>query len=369
MLWLYYVIVFVLVLQILVYGLVYGRLAFYNIKNNLKLTHQPLSVIICAHNEYPNLLQLIPLVLSQDHSDFEIIVVNDRSVDLTFEYLEDMARQHSKIKVIHISATPLDINPKKYALSLGIAMAKNDILVFTDADCIPASIFWLSVLEAHFHEKVEIVLGFSPYLVVGNTLLDQMISYETLQTGMQYLSFALWGKPYMGVGRNLAYKKSLFDKMKGFDQSIASINGGDDDLLISKLATYKNTVICLDKEAFCISYPKTNWKDWFRQKKRHLSVSKFYRPTTKILLGMIHFSQMIYWLCFLLFCTGISSSNAVFILLFTRMLLLLFIQKIILRKFSLNLSFWVLPIWDLIYTLYIPIVAFLAWNTKKILWK
>jgi cellulose synthase/poly-beta-1,6-N-acetylglucosamine synthase-like glycosyltransferase len=367
--WTHWLILCMLLWQILVYGLFYGKLAIYRLKKNPDILHQPLSVIVCAHNEYQNLKKLIPRILDQDHSDFEVIVANDRSSDKTLEYLNGMVRQHSMIKMINISSTPEGINPKKYALSLAIAMAKNDILVLTDADCIPASQFWLSIIQTHFRDKVEIVLGFSPYLRVGATLLDQMISYETLQTAMQYLSFALWGKPYMGVGRNLAYRKSLFDKMNGFDKNIASINGGDDDLLISKLANYRNTVICLEKGAFCISYPKTNWKDWYLQKIRHLSVSKFYSPSTKILLGTIHISQMIYWLYFCLFMLDFIRSHEVFILLCIRMLLLIFIQKIILRKFSLNLSFWVLPILDLVYTLCIPIVALLAWNTKKILWK
>jgi hypothetical protein len=111
---------------------------------------------------------------------------------------------------------------------------------------------------------------------------------------LQYLSYALAGQPYMGVGRNLAYKKELFYKHKGF-ASHHHLSGGDDDLFINAAATSNNTAIVLDKDAFTLSTPPNNWKEWIKQKHRHNSTGRYYKLKDRIKLGIYLFSHFLYY--------------------------------------------------------------------------
>jgi len=185
------------------------------------------------------------------------------------------------------------ISGKKYPLSVGIREAKHEILLLTDADCVPASEFWIEKMQDGYHENTEIVLGYGAYHKQRG-LLNKLIRFETFHTALQYLSYALAGIPYMGVGRNLSYKKSLFFRNKGFS-SINHIPGGDDDLFINQTATKKNTEVVIDPDAITRSIPKTTWAGWLRQKARHYTTAKFYKPKHKLLLGLYFATQFIFY--------------------------------------------------------------------------
>jgi glycosyltransferase involved in cell wall biosynthesis len=183
------------------------------------------------------------------------------------------------------------ISGKKFPLSMGIKEAHHEIILLTDADCVPASEFWVQKMQDAYKDGVEIVLGYGAYYKRPG-LLNKFIRFETFHTALQYLSFALAGVPYMGVGRNLSYKRELFFRKKGFS-SINHIPGGDDDLFINKAATNKNVAIMIDKDAFTLSIPKKTWKSWLRQKNRHYSTAKYYKPLHKFLLGLYSTSQFL----------------------------------------------------------------------------
>jgi hypothetical protein len=182
---------------------------------------------------------------------------------------------------------------KKYPLSMGIKEAKYEVLLLTDADCVPASENWLSLMQDGYDESVEVVLGYGAYFKKPG-ILNKLIRYETFFSGMQYLSFALAGLPYMGVGRNLSYKKNLFLKNKGFS-SINHVASGDDDLFINKVANKRNTRIVIDPQAFTLSEPKKSFGNWIRQKNRHMSTAKFYKSSHKFLLGLLSLSQFLFY--------------------------------------------------------------------------
>ena len=258
-------------------------------KGKIPIYEKSFSVIICAHNEYRNLVQLIPKLLQQAYSHFEIIVVNDRSTDFTKSYLEKISSTHSQFKYININETPQGFNEKKYALSRGIQFAEFDYLLLTDADCYPKSTHWISEInKAYWNKNIKIVLGFSPYKEeIG--FLNVCIRFETLMTAMQYLSMALLGQPYMGVGRNISYKKELFLENNGLEH-VKNIVGGDDDLFINKVANSRNTAVALDSKSHMVSFSRRRWKDWILQKRRHLSVGNYYSFKTKCVLFMFIFS-------------------------------------------------------------------------------
>lgn len=249
---------------------------------NISSQAPPVSIIICARNEEENLRRLIPEIMAQDYPTFEIVVVNDQSWDTSQETLSSFKITYPNIHVIELRENQIQMEGKKFALALGIKGAKYDELLLTDADCYPDSNNWVKkMMQA---KGSDVTLGYSPYQKKKG-LLNAIIRFDTMYVAMQYLSFARAGLPYMGVGRNLAYKKELFFNKGGFKKH-AHIASGDDDLFINSVANKKNTAIVIDKESFVYSIPKTTWGEWFYQKKRHLTTAPFYKAKHKILLSL-----------------------------------------------------------------------------------
>lgn len=299
---------FVLVacIQVFYYLYFFSRLAGYKVKEgNLPENDSlPLSVIICAKNEERNLQRNLPKILQQHYQNpehqpqYEVVVVNDNSEDDTSAVLQYLGPGYPHFHFVELQQSAKGIPGKKYPLTIGIKKSVYDTLVLTDADCKPAGTHWLELIAGKFNNGTEIVLGYGAYETRPG-LLNKVIRFETFFSAMQYLSFALAGIPYMGVGRNLAYKKELFFRHKGF-LSHADLPSGDDDLFINAAANKKNTTVIIDPEAITYSEPKTSWGAWFRQKTRHLSTGKHYKPVHKFLLGLFSVSQFLYYPLFIL---------------------------------------------------------------------
>ena len=253
----------------------------------------PVSIIIAASNELENLRELLPILDKQDYPDFEILIADDRSSDGTYDYLllnEDKLMHLSFLRVLDL---PFHFTAKKYAVTMAVKKAKHEILLFTDADCRPMGDQWIKTMVSQMTEGKEIVLGFSKYQFFPGKL-NSLIRYETFQTALQYLSFALAGVPFMGVGRNLLYKKSLFWKNNGFTSHFGLLSG-DDDLFINETATGKNVAVSISEEGYTESEPKKTWSEWFVQKRRHLSVGKKYKFRDKLNIGLLWLSGLTVW--------------------------------------------------------------------------
>ncbi|MCU7694443.1 glycosyltransferase [Haoranjiania flava] len=282
----------VILIQLYYYIFIFSRLAFYKEKPKDYTQNNPLTVIICAKDEAANLVDNLPGVLVQNYnSTHSVLVVNDNSTDESKYILEELQRTFRQLQVLPLTQSSSNIPGKKFPLSMGIMSAKTELLLLTDADCIPASEFWMQKMQAAFTEEKDIVLGYGPYKK-RRGLLNKLIRFETFHTALQYFSYALAGKPYMGVGRNLAYKKTVFLNNKGFS-SINHIPGGDDDLFISNVANKRNTAVVLDKDTFTLSEAKLTWKSWRKQKSRHYTTGKYYKPGIKFLLGMYSLSAFL----------------------------------------------------------------------------
>jgi cellulose synthase/poly-beta-1,6-N-acetylglucosamine synthase-like glycosyltransferase len=251
------------------------------------------SVVICAHNEYLNLQEKLPLILAQDYPEFEVIVVNHASDDDTGFLLTGLSDHYPQLKIVDIQADRNFFTGKKFPLSIGIKSAKYDKVLLTDADCRPAGIQWIRSMASAFRDKKEIVLGYGAYEKLPG-FLNKMIRFDVATIAMQYLSYALSGIPYMGVGRNLAYRKSLFYRSNGFI-SHYRIRSGDDDLFINRVARKRNTTVMLNPDAFTFSNPKRTLGKWITQKKRHFSTATYYRPVHKFLLGLWSLTQALFW--------------------------------------------------------------------------
>ena len=252
--------------------------------------NKAVSVIICARNEAENLRNNLPKILEQDYPTFEVIVVNDASTDDTLKVLYDFASENKRLRIINISPEDKVTIGKKGALQKGIAHAAYPYLLLTDADCYPTSKLWIDKMTAHFSEGVELVVGVSPYEHKGSFLHD-MVAYETLTTMIQYTGLALWNLPYMGVGRNIAYTKNLYDKVGGMDAHM-DIASGDDDLFVQQARKNTKVAVCLVEQAHTVSAPPNTFKSWWIQKQRHYTTGHQYLLKHRLILGCFLISKL-----------------------------------------------------------------------------
>jgi glycosyltransferase involved in cell wall biosynthesis len=359
--------VFFLLIQLYYSLFFFAKLA--NFKDNYNSgEHKPLSIIVCAHNELENLERLISAIFAQNYHNFELVIVNDRSFDETELFLKDKVKKYGgKLKVVTIEDTPIKMDPKKYALTLGIKAASHEHMIFTDADCLPFNDKWLLQMQAKFGDKHEIVLGLSQYETTKG-FLNLFIRFETFYTSVQYLSFALKGLAYMGVGRNLGYTKRIFFNSKGFHPNM-DVTGGDDDLFINKIAKETGVRIAVMVESQTLSVPKGTWKEWFIQKTRHLSVGKYYDRKTKFLLGLLNTSHFFTFVLFIIVIVNGEYLIYGLVGFLLRILVNLIIFSLIIKKQRYKLDVLAVPLFDILYPIYYIFVATNALRTKRIRWK
>ena len=280
--------------QLFYYFFFFVRLAFYKTAQKSNSQTHAVSVIVCARDEAENLAMNLPALLVQKYgSTHEILVVNDNSFDESKYILEAYQKKFKQLQIVELTQEAKMINGKKYPLSVGIKTAKHEVVLLTDADCVPASDTWIERMQDGYHEDTEIVLGYSAYHKQKGWL-NKKIRWETFHTALQYLSYALAGIPYMGVGRNLSYKKAVFFRHKGFSAH-NKLASGDDDLFINMAATKKNTRIQIHPESFTLSKPPLDAKQWHTQKRRHYSTASYYKPLHKFLLGTYSLTQFLFY--------------------------------------------------------------------------
>ncbi|WP_155832826.1 glycosyltransferase [Hymenobacter swuensis] len=256
---------------------------------------EPVSVLVCAHNELENLRRLLPLILQQDYpAGFELVLIDDRSDDDTYLYVQQLTQYYPHVRLVSVARTPDGLSPKKYALTLGIKSARYERLLFTDADCIPATNQWIRYMQRGFNRPADMVLGYSAYAEEPG-FLNKLIRFETLLTGAQYLSFAWRGQPYMGVGRNLAYTQPVFYQTKGFASHIRSLSGDDDLLVQDAVQQQARVAVAAEPGAHTLSEPAHTWGEWWRQKRRHLSAGRQYRLADRIRIGTFIGANLLYY--------------------------------------------------------------------------
>jgi len=282
----------VVLIQLVYYILIFGRFSFLK-KENYVPKNIPISVIVCAKNEVENIKQFFPLLIRQNYPNFEIVLIDNASNDETRDLFEEYEQQYSNVKIVKVDNNEAFWGNKKYALTLGIKAAKNEYLLFTDANCYPKSKDWISIMCSQFTQQKTIVLGYSSYEKIKNSFLNKIIRFDNTLTATQYFAWAKIGKAYMGVGKNLAYKKEEFFKVRGFMDHM-KVRFGDDDLFINQASTPKNTTICYNSESFTYSKPKKTLKEWLDLKKQHLITSKLYTAFDKFQLALFTTSQLLF---------------------------------------------------------------------------
>ncbi len=363
---LFYLFTVVTLVQLGYYGWLFSKTAFYQKKEKTASQQHPVSIIVCARDEAGNLVHNLPGVLVQTYpTTHEVIVVNDNSVDETKYLLEELKKTFKHLQMVNLNYEAKLIPGKKYPLSIGIKEARHEVVLLTDADCVPASEFWLQKMQDGYAAGIEIVLGYGAYNKKAG-LLNKLIRFETFHTALQYLSYALAGMPYMGVGRNLSYTKKLFFQNKGFS-SLNHVTGGDDDLFINMVATQYNTAVVIDPDAITLSEPKKTWREWIGQKTRHYTTGKFYKRRHRFLLGLYAATHFLFYPLFVLSLVFFDwrYTLTVFLLRFITQGWIFYKSMEKLNEKDLWPWWWLLDIWMFVYYL---IFAPALWKKPRKTW-
>lgn len=254
-------------------------------------TQHSFSIVVAARNEEVNIARLLESLIHLEYpkEKFEIIIVNDRSTDSTHALIEKYSATYSLIKSVTITENTSDLPNKKHALSVGISLAKNDIIALTDADCIVPST-WLTEISQQFTDDVGVVAGYSPYTVLlNNNFLNSFLWYEELKNSVMAAAAAGLAAAYMCTGRNFSYRKKVYEEVGGFEKIKRSISG-DDDLFLQLVQqeTQWNIRYMTSPQSFVYTKPPANFAQFVHQRVRHISASKFYPTHIKIAFGIYH---------------------------------------------------------------------------------
>jgi len=286
----------VILLQLLYYTLLFFRFSFHKPKPLLPLDGLPISIVISAKDEAHNLIKTLPVIAGQNYPNFEVVVVNDNSSDDTEFVIKDCINRFPNIKLVNLNSSVTNIHGKKFPLSIGIKAAAYENILLTDADCIPTSDQWLMKMARHYTGKKQMVIGYSTFhKKVG--LLNGMIHYDILHSAIQYFSYYLAKMPFMGVGRNLSYTKSLFFDNKGFTSQY-HLPYGDDVLFVNKVADYKICAIEYSPDAQTVTRPKSHLKSWVTIKSYRNKAQKLFKPKHRFLLSVYNVLMPLVYLFF-----------------------------------------------------------------------
>ena len=326
------ILVLAFIIHVLLFMNLFTKLSFYKRVENVVKKSPSVSIVISAKNEDENLKNFLPLLMEQEYPDYEVIVVNDQSVDDTKFILEAFEKQYPRLQVVTVTEHINEHKGKKLPLTLGIRRAKNEILLLTDADCKPLSNQWIRNMVSNFEPGTDIVLGYSPYQKL-NSLLNLFIQFDTFYTALQYFSFSIKKAPYMAVGRNLAYRRTFFYDNKGFSRHL-TIPFGDDDLFVNDNATSDNVAVELSQDSFVESVPETSFSGWLHQKRRHLISGHDYKTEDKNKLVWVWFSQAFFYLAIIPALIFSKFYIPVLIIIFLKLIMMYLIYGKALKKLN-----------------------------------
>jgi glycosyltransferase involved in cell wall biosynthesis len=356
----------IIIFQLLYLFIFQLRLLFHKGKEVVKSDLPSVSVIICARNEEDNLFKNLPLILDQDYPNFEVIVVNDQSQDGSMHIIKAYKEDYPFIKYIELEKNKHRKFGKKLPLTVGINGASNELIVVTDAVCVPNSNKWLQHIAKNYREDKEIVLGFSPY-VKTEGFLNKVIRFDTSIIAITYMSFAKTALAYMGVGRNMGYSKAKFLSVEGFKKHY-HIASGDDDLFIKDAANRKNVAVELNPESFVFTTPEKTWTKWINQKQRHFTTSPEYKLINKLFLGILPFSMLILYITFFILLFNTEWVYFVWAVFSIRLLFYWSINGWLLKKMQMNDLICWFPLFEIIHNIIIPFIFYSNSRTQRKKW-
>ncbi|HXK75060.1 MAG TPA: glycosyltransferase [Bacteroidaceae bacterium] len=258
----------------------------------------PVSVIICANDQQNDLIKHLPAVLEQQYSEFEVIVVLDAdSEDSSADVLRQMEQKYDNLYHTFIPAGSLYLSRRKLAVTLGIKASRYDWLVFIEPDCVPASPLWLSRLSEGMYAGKDVVIGAVFCNVNDDTAQKWQKHLAKLwcRRNLQIMGWALAGKPFSAMGRNLAYRKSTFLQSGGFSNQLR-LSRGEDSLYINKIANISNTSVVCHPDAFTYVTPCRSKREWSQELKDFRKVVSYLKGSPVFMIKAYRFS----WAMFIL---------------------------------------------------------------------
>jgi poly-beta-1,6-N-acetyl-D-glucosamine synthase len=362
---LFFAFVIVTIIQLVFWLLVYRRLQQQPIEQAEPAHWPTVSVVVCARNTAEALRTLIPTLLSQDYpAPWQLILVDDASTDQTAVLLHGMDNAQLVVVTIHEK----QLQGKKQALDAGIRAAQHEIILVTDADCLPVSEYWIQeMVKPLARAQYQLVLGFAPFYKKSGWLYAWQ-RYETCYNALLYMSWALRGMPYMGVGRNMAYRKTLYTGSGGF-ASHADLPSGDDDLFVNAIAQKGEVAVVLHPDSFMYSEAKPDWKSYYSQKTRHFTTGPRYQVWHKILLSVAGLSHSLHYFFMLLLLLAQAGTVFVLVIALIRIIIIILVCKPVLRRFHEQKLLTWLPVFDpfiaVYYTVFIPSTIISTFNKPR----
>ena len=273
-------------------------------RNELSSFKPKVSVIVAARNEESNITKLLNSLLNQKYPEkkVEFIIVNDHSDDNTEKIIKDFIKKDNRILLLKSKKIPSQISPKKWALQQGINKSKGEILVFTDADCIPAP-KWLNKMISFFDDlNTGMVLGPSP-LGISSKFWSKVLYVDSIGLDSIMAASTLRNVPLTASGRNMAIRKEVFDLINGY-KSINKFISGDDDLIMHLIHSDDYKVLaCCDKEAIVKSPAPSSFNSFIKQRLRFASKGKSYYELPFVKVGfkfsliLIYITNLIILIC------------------------------------------------------------------------
>lgn len=258
----------------------------------------PVSVVIRARDEVFNLQTALPMILEQEYPTFEVIVINDGSTDDTAHLLDMLSTHYPHLRTSFIPSNARMLSTKKLAISLGVKASRYDFILLTDASCKPNGKGWIGSMMRQFTPKTDLVLGYSPY-TEEKGFLNRIMGYDALFSSMRYLGRAHAGKPYVGNGHNLAFRKSAFLDSNGFVEML-HIKGADVDLFVNRVATANNTRIEATAKSAMYTVSEKRFKNWFAERERCLHILRYFKTGTKVKLFIEPATRVLFYCSLLL---------------------------------------------------------------------
>ena len=283
-----------LIVQLSYFWIVFGRLAFYK-KRQSSVRQPPVSVVITVNNQYADLKQNLPFLFGQEYPEFEIVVVNDNSDDVSNELLDELSKQHKNLRIVELKQSLNWFKGRKFPLSLGIKSAHHDLLILTDAACQPKSNNWIKEVVSAYAHETEIALAYTTFETKSK--FNRWLRFTAFYDGLFYLSMALAGKPFKGNGKNLSYRKQMFYERKGFS-SHYKINIGDDEIFINQTARKRNTAVIISPQSKVVNIKPVSPVKWFKNEKARLFIRKYFRAGSRFLISLFQSSAFLFYASF-----------------------------------------------------------------------
>lgn len=210
------------------------------------------SIIVYSVDEQDSLARLLPQLLGQDYDgEFEVIVVNEGDSVGVRDVVETLQTTHRNLYLTHTPDGARNLSRKKLALTLGIKAARYPVAVLTGATAILPGNRWLRAMMSHFSDSnhTGVVLGYACADPYEDTAVGARTrSFDFVADSVMWISDALKGRPWRGTEYNLAYRRELFFRSKGFSSNL-NLRYGDDDIFVSRIATDANTAVELAEES------------------------------------------------------------------------------------------------------------------------